>query len=368
MEWSAADYRFMARAIRLAERASCHVHPNPKVGCVLVKNGAEIAQGWHHRAGEDHAEIVALNQVSDQARGSTCYVTLEPCAHTGKTPPCADALIHAGIKEVVIAGADPNPEVNGSGIARLEQAGVNVRTGLLASEAGKLNPGFLSRMQRQRPYVRCKLAMTLDARTALAGGDSHWITSESARRDVHKLRAQSSAILTGIQTVLSDDPAMTVRQFDSDDYQPLRVILDSRLRVPVDARILQQPGHVLVFTLNDNVEESSQLQSDNVEIIHATGTDGRIDLGDMLQTLANQYAVNDLLLESGSVLAGAMLQAQLVDELVVYIAPKLFGHTARSLLELPELLSIEEASTLTVVDIRQLGDNVKITARLNTRK
>src|SRR6202050_1675167 len=263
-EFNAFDRRAMARALELAERGLASTHPNPRVGCILARDGAIIAEGWHERAGHAHAAVLALDAAGAAAAGATAYVTLEPCSHFGRTPPCADALIKARLARVVFAIEDPNPRVAGAGAARLRAAGIAVESGLLADAARELNIGHLSRMQRQRPWVRIKLAMSLDGRTALADGSSHWITGTAAREDVQRWRARSSAILTGIDTVLADDPRLDVRT--GAEPQPLRVILDSRLRTPPAARILAKPGRVLLFGASDDDARHRALEEQGVTI------------------------------------------------------------------------------------------------------
>ncbi|MCG8325267.1 MAG: bifunctional diaminohydroxyphosphoribosylaminopyrimidine deaminase/5-amino-6-(5-phosphoribosylamino)uracil reductase RibD [Thiotrichales bacterium] len=369
MDWSKNDYRYMARAIQLAQRASFHVHPNPKVGCVLSKDGNIVAEGWHHAAGDDHAELVAIRKAGAGARETSCYISLEPCSHSGKTPPCVDALIDAGVAQVIIPMPDPNPDVSGQGIRRLEQAGIKVRTGLMQAEAEQLNRGFLKRMRTGLPYVRCKLAQSLDGRTALANGTSKWITTENSRRNVHELRAASSAILTGVNTVVADDPSLTVRHIDSAGYQPLRVVLDSQLRINTDARILKQPGRCIIFTVRDGDDKSSALERAGVEVIQCTGINGRVDLNAAFEHLAAGYEINDVLIEAGPTLSGSLLEQKLVDEIVLYIAPKLLGQTGRELFTLSGFTGMRESPALTVRDIRRIGEDVRIIAvPLNTNE
>ncbi|MEO6696583.1 MAG: bifunctional diaminohydroxyphosphoribosylaminopyrimidine deaminase/5-amino-6-(5-phosphoribosylamino)uracil reductase RibD, partial [Gammaproteobacteria bacterium] len=317
-----ADYEYMARALQLATRGLYTTHPNPRVGCVLVRDGTIIGEGWHERAGEPHAELHALQQAAEGARGATAYVTLEPCCHHGRTPPCSEALIKAGVARVVVAMTDPNPKVAGQGLEQLKRAGIPVETGVLQSEAEKLNPGFIMRMQNRRPYVRCKLAMTLDGRTATAAGESKWITGEAARADVQRLRAQSSAIMTGINTVLADDPRFTVRLDELEPSvvrQPLRVIVDSKLRMPSNARMLSERGQTLVLTcVQDEIRKVPLLKA-GAEVVSLADAQGKVDLGAALLLLAERYyEVNEVLLEAGPVLSGAMLEQGLIDELVIY--------------------------------------------------
>jgi len=338
--------------------------PNPRVGCVLVKAGEVVGEGWHERAGGPHAEIHALQQAGAQAAGATAYVTLEPCCHHGRTPPCTQALIAAGIARVVAALEDPNPQVTGKGLAALRQAGIDTRSGVLAAEAEQLNPGFFMRMRLGRPRVRCKLAMSLDGRTAMGSGESRWITGAAARHDVHRLRACSSAIMTGIGTVLSDDPSLTARHGDEaveSIRQPLRVILDSRLRTPPAARLLGQPGNTLVLTAVADAEKKARLLQPGVEVVTLPLRGRRLDLPSVLHYLGTRE-VNEVHLEAGATLCGALLQAGLIDELVIYMAPHLMGDSARGLLALPDLVSMEQRVALSISDIRAVGEDWRITA------
>jgi diaminohydroxyphosphoribosylaminopyrimidine deaminase/5-amino-6-(5-phosphoribosylamino)uracil reductase len=362
MNWSSAEYRFMGRAMRLADRASFHVQPNPRVGCVLVRDGTIVGEGWHDRAGEAHAEINALSRAGAAARGSDCYVTLEPCCHEGKTPPCTQALIGAGIKQVIVAMRDPNPEVRGQGEAELQASGIRVRSGLMQAQAEALNPGFLKRMRKGLPFVRCKMAMSLDGRTALANGNSRWISSQASRRDVHRLRARSSAVLTGINTVLADDPCLNIRHVDAGGYQPARIVVDSSLRMPIGARMLQQAGTIIIATLADNSEKRRLLEQSGCMVVTADEHDGRVDLQWLLEFLAREIAVNDLLLEAGATLGGKLITRGLVDELVLYTAPMLLGDSARGLFTLPDFEDIANGPQLLIRDIRTIGPDVRIRA------
>jgi diaminohydroxyphosphoribosylaminopyrimidine deaminase/5-amino-6-(5-phosphoribosylamino)uracil reductase len=355
----------MARALRLAERGLLTTAPNPRVGCVLVRDGAVVGEGWHERAGEPHAEINALQQAGSQAAGATAYVTLEPCCHHGRTPPCTDALLAAGVKRVVAAIEDPNPQVAGKGLAVLQAAGIDTAAGLLAAAAEQLNAGFVMRMRRGRPWVRCKLAMSLDGRTAMAGGESRWITGDAARRDVQRLRARSDAIMTGVATVLADDPSLTVRLDELDDgfRQPLRVILDSRLRTPPDAKLLGLPGETLIITGAVDTDNEARLTRSGIRVVNLPLQAGRLDLPVVLQYLAT-LQINEVHLEAGATLCGALLQAGLVDELVIYLAPHLMGDAARGLLALPGLEQMAERIKLSIDDVRAVGDDWRITARV----
>jgi diaminohydroxyphosphoribosylaminopyrimidine deaminase/5-amino-6-(5-phosphoribosylamino)uracil reductase len=362
----------MARALQLAAHGLYTTDPNPRVGCVLVNDGEVVGEGWHQRAGGPHAEIVALQQAGERARGASCYVTLEPCSHHGRTPPCAEALIAAGVSEVVVAMQDPNPVVSGSGLAALCEAGIEVRTGLMEVQARALNPGFCRRMIEARPLVRLKLAMSLDGRTAMASGESQWITGAEARRDVQRLRARSSAIVTGIGTVLVDDPSMTVRREQIRDYpdgalrQPLRVVVDPHLSTPVDARILQGVGDLLVATAADDPAQAGILQQAGAEVVVLPGSLDTVDLNALMVELGRRE-VNEVLVETGAVLSGAMLRAGLIDELVVYMAPVLMGDAARGLFHLPGLELMADRLQLEINDIRAVGKDWRINARVSPR-
>jgi diaminohydroxyphosphoribosylaminopyrimidine deaminase/5-amino-6-(5-phosphoribosylamino)uracil reductase len=355
---SAADHLHMARALQLAARGLFTTSPNPRVGCVIVKDGCIVGEGWHERAGMPHAEIHALNTAGASARGATVYVTLEPCSHHGRTPPCAEALINAGVARVVAAMSDPNPLVAGGGISMLTLAGIEAEVGLMEAEARALNPGFVSRMTRQRPWVRLKTASTLDGKTALANGVSQWITGEAARADVQRLRARACAILTGSGTVLADDPRMNVRDFDI-GRQPLRVVVDSTLRTPVDAAILP----ALIACHHANPGMRSALERAGAEVIELPGTDGRVDLAALLALLA-QRSVNELHVEAGAALNGALLAARLVDEWVAYMAPMAVGYDARGLFGHPALTSLDAAARFSLSDVRQVGGDLRLTLRL----
>lgn len=355
----------MARALRLAARGQYTADPNPRVGCVLVRDGEVVGEGWHQRAGGPHAEVLALQQAGDKARGSSCYVTLEPCSHQGRTPPCAKALVKAGVREVIAAMEDPNPEVAGRGLAILKEAGIKVRSGLLAKQARELNPGFVKRMLSGRPLVRVKLAMSLDGRTAMATGQSQWITGPEARRDVQRLRARSSAIVTGIGTVLADDPTMTVRREQLGDYpegevrQPLRVVVDPRLSTPVDAKILKALGPVLLATAVDDPDHASLLQRGGADVVVLPGGLDSVDLDALMVELARRE-VNEVLVETGAVLGGAILQAGLIDELLIYMAPVLMGDGARGLFHLLGLEDMQDRIPLEIKDIRAVGKDWRI--------
>ncbi len=360
----------MARALRLAERGLHTTQPNPRVGCVIACDEEIVGEGWHERAGEPHAEVFALRAAGLRARGATAYVTLEPCAHFGRTPPCADALIAAGVSRVVAACEDPNPKVAGGGFAKARAAGIAVDVGLMRAAARELNRGFLSRLERGRPWLRVKLAMSLDGRTALANGTSQWITSAAARADVQRWRARSSAILTGIGSVLADDPKLTVRldAFSADSaiggeqgHKPLRVVLDRSLRTPCAANLLDGSAPTLVLHAAD-----AKPSDDRFARVELAGIDldaaGRIDLSAMLRLLATR-GVNELHVEAGPTLCGALFAQGLVDELLLYVAPLTLGDQARALLTLPCLDDMQQARRLRIVEQRQVGADLRFLLR-----
>jgi diaminohydroxyphosphoribosylaminopyrimidine deaminase/5-amino-6-(5-phosphoribosylamino)uracil reductase len=356
-----ADSRWMAQALRLAERGLHTTSPNPRVGCVLVKDGKVIGEGWHERAGEPHAEVHALRAAGEAARGATAYVTLEPCSHHGRTPPCADALVAANVARVVVAMQDPNPLVAGQGIAKLRAAGIGVDCGLMEAEARELNIGFIQRMTRGVPWVRSKIAASLDGRTALANGESKWITGEAARADVQHWRARSSAILTGSGTVLADDPQLNVRDL-SNVKQPLRAVVDSTLRLSPQSRLLQQPGAV-VYTATGDAQKIAALEKADARVVVVRDADAHVDLPAVLRDLAAQ-GCNEVLVEAGATLNGALLQAGLVDEIVLYLAPQVLGDTARGIAALGELTRLDERVELQWRDVRQVGRDLRIVARV----
>lgn len=348
----------MARAISLAKRGIYTTDPNPRVGCVLVRDNVIIGEGWHVKAGQGHAEVEALKTVAD-ARGATAYVTLEPCSHQGRTPPCCDALIKAGVVRVVAAMQDPNPLVAGRGLERLKAAGIEVSCGLLEQDAQALNRGFIKRMTENRPFVRSKLAMSLDGRTAMASGESKWITSAEARADVHRLRAQSSAILTGISTVLADDPALNAR-LEDEIVQPVRVVLDSQLRMPVTAQMANSPGRSLILTCQQDERRWQPLLQAGFEVYGLAGYQGRLDLHAVLNFLAGQQ-VNEVLVEAGAVLNGALLAENLVDEWIVYMAPCVLGDRGRGLFTVPGMRQMSDRKNFHLRDVRQIGPDLKLT-------
>jgi len=368
----ASDQYYMAYALRLAEKGLWSTDPNPRVGCVIVNENKIVGEGWHQMAGEPHAEIHALQMAKEKAAGATCYVTLEPCCHQGRTPPCTEALIKAGIKRVVIAMTDPNPLVCNKGVEQLSKAGIVVDTGILSHEAEQLNPGFLMRMRHNRPYIRCKMAMSLDGRTAMASGESRWITSQEARRDVQYLRARSSAIMTGVGTVLSDDPRLTVRETQLPTHssaepvviqQPLRVIVDTHLSMPIEAQMLSLPGKTVIFTTNNNHKLKEILEETGARVIYLpAGMEQKVDLTALCCYLAQEDEINELLMESGVTLSGSMLRAGLIDEIVIYMAPLLMGDKARGLFHLPDIEQLHEGVRLNITEIRAIGCDWRITA------
>ena len=355
-EFSRADTEFMARAVHLAERGLNSTSPNPRVGCVIARAGRIVGEGWHHRAGGPHAEIEALAAAGEAARGATVYVSLEPCCHHGKTPPCTEALIRAGVARVVAAMRDPNPRVAGSGLKRLAEAGLETACGLLQDAAESLNPGFCKRMRTGLPLVRGKLAMSLDGRTAMASGESKWITGPEARLDVHRLRARGCAIVTGIGTVLADDPELTARlEDDGDIVQPLRVVLDSRLRFPSTARLARDGGPSVVLT---GVEHPAAIPGVEVHSL-PVNVDGHLDLPAVIAWLGRAEC-NEVLIEAGPTLNGALLRAGLVDEWIVYLAPVVLGDSARGLFHLPGLERMRDRFGLELKEVRQVGRDLRM--------
>ncbi|BAU48660.1 diaminohydroxyphosphoribosylaminopyrimidine deaminase [Sulfurifustis variabilis] len=362
MSFDAADARHMARALELARRGLYTTDPNPRVGCVIVRDGRVVGEGWHARAGEAHAEVVALHAAGERARGADVYLTLEPCAHHGKTPPCVDALIGARVARVVAAMRDPNPRVDGGGFAALQGAGIRWAVGLLEDQARALNPGFVLRMAHGRPFVRVKLAASLDGRTALASGESRWITGEAARADVQRLRARSSAILTGVDTVLADDPVLNVRAFEI-GRQPIRVVLDSRLRTPPQARLFRPPGKTWLIAVAAEPEARRAIERSGAEVVlSAADAGGRVELAGALRLLADRE-INEVLVEAGRTLCGSLVEAGLVDELVLYFAPHLLGDGARGLFHLPGIARLSDRIALDIADVRAVGQDWRIVAK-----
>lgn len=360
--FSSADYAFMSYALRLAEKGLYSTTPNPRVGCVITNNNEIVGSGWHERAGQPHAEIHALHAAGEAACGATVYITLEPCSHYGRTPPCADALIGAGVARVIIAMEDPNPLVSGRGCALLQQAGIAVQVDLLHAEAHVLNVGFVSRMLHKKPWVRLKIAASLDGKTALNNGTSQWITDVAARQDGHRWRARSCAIVTGIGTVKSDDPQLTVRHIQT-SRQPKKVIVDSHLAISLDAKLLQGE-EVLIFTADDeNQEKKMALEEMGARVFVLPNAEGVVDLGKMMVMLAD-FGINEVLVEAGRGLNGALVRAGLVDEMIIYLAPHLLGDDAQGMMKLPELVDLQQKTTLSIQDLRMIGQDIRVIAAL----
>lgn len=360
MSATADDYRWMARALELAERGLYTTTPNPRVGCVIVRDGQMVGEGWHIRAGEPHAEVHALAMAGEQARGATAYVTLEPCSHHGRTPPCAEALVNAGLSRVVVAMEDPNPLVAGKGLTRLRDSGIEVLSGIQEAEARELNIGFISRMTRGRPWLRLKAAATLDGKTALNNGVSQWITGDDARRDAHRWRARSCAVLTGIGTVRDDDPQLTVRAIPT-ERQPLRIVVDARLETPLSAKILDG-SPVLIAGAVDDAERIAALKRRGADVLILPNTGGKVDLP-ALMTELGQRGINEVMAESGFKLNGSLLREGCVDELILYFAPALVGDAAGGLFNLPALTSLTDKRRLVFRDVRLVGHDLRILAR-----
>lgn len=367
--FSATDHKWMSLALKQAELGMYSTSPNPRVGCIIVKDGQILGQGAHLKAGDRHAEVNALHDAqtkhAEKLHGATAYVTLEPCSHFGRTPPCADALIEAGIQRVVAAMQDPNPEVSGNGLARLANAGIVVQQGLMEAQAQALNPGFISRMQLNRPFVRLKIAASLDGRTALANGESQWITNQYARTDVHHWRARSCAILTGIGTVLKDNPHMTVRNVHS-NRQPLRIVVDSTLQTPIDCNILKN-GETIIAYANASAAKIVDLEDAGAILLHLPSIDGKVCLKSLMMSLSAR-GINELMVEAGNKLNGALINSGYVDELLLYYAPILLGADAQGMLAIPPLDSMQDRLELEMVDIRQFGTDIRIRANLKTVK
>lgn len=364
MPFSADDFEFMARALRLAERGLYTTTPNPRVGCVLVADGRVVGEGWHQRPGEAHAEVLALKAAGARTAGATAYVSLEPCSHHGRTPPCADALIAAEVGRVVAAMQDPNPLVAGGGIHRLRAAGIQAEIGILESEARELNIGFVSRMTRGRPWMRVKIAASLDGKTALANGMSRWITGPDARRDGHHWRARSCAVMTGIGTLKDDDPQLTVRDVET-SRQPLRIVVDSRLRITPEAKLLDG-GAVLVATATHDAGKARALEAKGAAIVELPNPEGKVDLLRLTQHLAGM-GINEVLVEAGMNLDSALLRAGVVDELLLYLAPHMLGDAGRGMLDLGELTEMDRKLELQIQETRMIGSDMRILARLSAK-
>ncbi len=356
------DHQFMARALKLAYKGLYSTHPNPRVGCVIVRDGVIITEGWHQKTGGPHAEAHAIYQSSENLAGATAYVTLEPCSHHGRTPPCTDALIEAGITKVVVAAKDPNTRVNGGGIGKLKQANIEVLVGLLEDQARELNKGFYSLHEKQRPWVRLKTAASLDGRTAMSSGESQWITEKAARNDGHHFRAQSSVVLTGVNTVLADDPQLTAR-VDGIERQPARVILDSSLQIPVEAKIFDQSGEVFIFTCASNQHDKlAILKQKGASIIQIKTSQGRLDLPSVLDTLA-AMSINEVHVEAGRTLTGEFIRLNLADELLMYLAPTLLGDNARGMFSITGLQKLSEQRKVHWHDQRMIGNDLRLIMR-----
>lgn len=364
----ASDLQWMARALQLAERGRYSTSPNPRVGCVLVKHGQLIAEGWHQYAGEGHAEVNALALAGENAIGATAYVTLEPCSHQGKTGPCSQALIDAGVSRVVVAMQDPNPLVAGRGNKALQAAGLMVDCGVMEVQAKALNPGFIKRMTKGLPFVRCKMAMSLDGRTAMANGESQWITGPASRAEVQRLRAQSCAVMTGVGSILIDNSRLNVRDlslepsYQQPKRQPLRVVLDSRLCTPIDAAVIADDNRSLILYSNSDVTNADELRRQGAQVIRIAGQSNAVDLEAALRYLAEKEQCNEILLEAGATLSGAMMDAGLVDELHLFIAPMLMGSEARPLLHMP-IFKMADKLDLEIVDVRAFGNDWRVIAK-----
>jgi diaminohydroxyphosphoribosylaminopyrimidine deaminase/5-amino-6-(5-phosphoribosylamino)uracil reductase len=358
---TAADREFMRQALALAERGLYTTTPNPRVGCVVVKDGAVVGTGWHEKAGLPHAEALALNAVGPRARGATLYLNLEPCSHHGRTPPCADAIVAARVKRVVAAMQDPNPKVAGAGFARLRAAGIEVEHGLMEEEARELNIGFVARMTRGRPWVRMKIAASLDGRTALANGKSQWITGEAARADGHHWRARACAILTGHGTVRDDDPRLNVRGVDT-PRQPLKIVVDSRFETPTSARLLKD-GRTLIAGAVNEAARIAALKGAGADTVIIPNDSGKVELFRMMEELARRE-LNEIHVEGGTRLNGSLLQAGVVDELLVYLAPSVIGDSGRGMFDMPELTELSQAKNLEIREVERLGEDIRILARI----
>ncbi|MDX1443447.1 MAG: bifunctional diaminohydroxyphosphoribosylaminopyrimidine deaminase/5-amino-6-(5-phosphoribosylamino)uracil reductase RibD [Gammaproteobacteria bacterium] len=360
VEFSNFDRDCMVQAIRAAVRGVTTTHPNPRVGCVIARDGQVVSEGFHERAGEAHAEINALNEARDAAQEATVYVTLEPCSHHGRTGPCADALIDAGVRRVVVAMVDPNPQVAGEGIRKLREAGIQVDVGLLETESRRLNPGFIKRMATGRPFVRVKIAASLDGRTAMASGESQWITGKVARADVQHWRSTASGVLTGVGTVLADDPSLNVR-LDNVQRQPERIIVDSSLRTPANAKTLGLDGDVRIFHAEENANAAPLLEAAGATLSRLPkNAAGKVDLGLMLDQLGD-LEHNEIWVEAGAALTGALLADDLVDEILLYQAPVFLGHEAKPLAELHGLEKLEDRLRFAVSDVSQVGNDLRMT-------
>ena len=353
----------MAEALRLAAQGLYTTDPNPRVGAVVVKDGKIVGRGFHRKAGEAHAEVLALKEAGAAAQGATLYVTLEPCSHQGKTPPCADAVVAAKVARVVAAMTDPNPQVSGKGFELIKAAGIAVAHGLMEAEARTLNPGFISRMVRGRPWVRSKLAVSLDGRTALADGESKWISGEASRQDVHRWRARSSAVLTGIGTLLKDDPTLNVR-LEGEWRQPIKIVIDPNLSTPPGAKIFKQnPDSVYIATTVEDEEEHELLNNVGANIqVFPEKSSGMMDMKLVLEAMA-LLECNEVLVEAGAGMNGPLLAAGLIDELIVYMAPNVLGDTARGMFSLPPLIAMDQRREFEITDLRKIGNDLRLMLR-----
>ncbi len=359
--FSAADHEFMEQALELAGRGLYTTTPNPRVGCVIVGDGAVVGTGWHEKAGMPHAEVLALKAAGERSRGATLYVNLEPCSHHGRTPPCVDAVIAAGVKRVVAAMQDPNPKVSGAGFAKLRAAGITVEHGLKEDEARELNIGFFARMTRGRPWVRMKIAASLDGRTALANGTSRWITGEPARADGHRWRARACAVLTGFGTVRDDDPQLNVRGVDT-PRQPLKIVVDSKFETPASARLLKEGKTLVVGAVNEE-RKIAALKAAGAEVIIIPNDRGKVELFKLMEELARRE-LNEIHVEAGTKLNGSLFQAGVVDELLVYLAPSVIGDSGRGMFNLPEFTQLSQATALKIREIERVGADLRILARV----
>ena len=352
----------MQRALELACLGRYTTDPNPSVGCVIVKEGRIVGEGWHQYTGQDHAEVIALKAAGDKANNATAYVTLEPCSHFGRTPPCVDSLLEHHLQRVVVASTDPNSEVSSKGIKLLQQKGIIVEIGLMEQKARALNQGFFQRMQTGRPRVTLKIGASLDGRTAMASGESQWISSEVARQDVHRLRASSSAIVTGIGTVLADNPTMTAR-ITEPVVQPLRVVVDSNRRTPADASIVGEDGKLLIACIDDPDASGEYYSAQQVDVVAIASDSGKVDLNGLLSELGRRE-INEVLVEAGQTLSGSFLSKGLVDQFILYLAPKILGNRAKGMFDLPQLSQLQDAFRLEITDIQPIGDDIRVTANV----
>jgi len=358
---TAANHEFMGQALELAGRGLYTTTPNPRVGCVVVGDGAVVGTGWHEKAGMPHAEVLALKAAGARSRGATLYVNLEPCSHHGRTPPCVNAIIEAGVERVVAAMQDPNPRVAGAGFARLRAAGIGVEQGLMEDEARELNIGFIARMTRGRPWVRMKIAASIDGRTALAGGKSQWITGEPARQDGHRWRARACAVLTGFGTVRDDDPQLNVRGVDT-PRQPLKIVVDSKFETSPSARLLQE-GKTLVAGAVNDAKRIASLKRAGAEVVIIPNDGGKVELFKLMEELARRE-LNEIHVEAGAKLNGSLLQAGVVDELLVYLAPRVIGDSGRGMFHLPDLTELSRSTALKIREVERVGEDLRILARI----